>query len=141
MRDPAERRAFIIHGLDDARAVLAAAAETGRPVALWSAPGAAAYLGALLFGEIIKTAMAECPGVDAIGVLDCGQDAGYALAAVRHGIRFLRTDLPPDTLARVADIAGQSGATIVGQRPQALNLADCPEPVAACRTWLSEPGG
>jgi hypothetical protein len=119
---------------------LTAAAGTGLPVALWSAPGAASYLGAPMFREIINAATAEFPGIDAIGVLDCGQDAGFALAAFRHGVGLVRVDLPSATLARVADIARQMGATVVRDRPPALDLIDCPESFSACRTWLSQSG-
>jgi fructose/tagatose bisphosphate aldolase len=140
MCDPLDRHAFVIHGVDHARAVLTAVAGTGLPVALWSAPGAAAYMGAPMFREIINAATAEFPGIDAIGVLDCGQDAGFALAAFRHGVGFVRVDLPSATLARVADIARQMGATVVRDWPPALDLIDCPEPVSACRTWLSQSG-
>lgn len=138
MRTPLDRHAFVIHGVNHARAVLTAAAGTGLPVALWSAPGAAAYMGAPMFREIINAASAEIPGIDAIGVLDCGRDAGFALAAFRHGVGFVRVDLPSATLAKVADIARQMGATVVPERPRALDLIDCPDPVSACQSWLSE---
>ncbi len=133
------RRAFIIHGVDDARAVLTAASPTGEPVALWSGPGAAAYIGAPMFREIIDAATSEFAAIDAIGVLDCGRDPGFALAAFRHGIEFVWVDFPPATLFRVANIARQTGATIIRKRPPALDLAGCTEPIAACRNWLSKP--
>jgi hypothetical protein len=141
MGTPPDRHAFVIHGLDHARAALAAAAAAGRrPVALWSAPGAAGFMGAPMFREIVNAASGEFPDVDAVGVLDCGGDAGYALAALRHGIEALKVDLPPPTAAKIAAIAEGMGASIVGERPLALDLADCPEPVAACRAWLSAAG-
>lgn len=137
MGTPPKRHCFVIHGLDHARAALRAAAATGRPVALWSAPGAAGFMGAPMFREIVKAASAEFPDVDAVGILDCGGGAGYALAALRHGIQALKVDLPPPTAAKIAAIAEGVGASVVGERPVALDLADCPEPVAACRAWMS----
>ncbi len=133
------RRAIIVHGLEDARAALAAAAELGVPVTLRSAPGAAAYLGAQIFREIIETARAEYPGVDAVGVLDCGEDAGFALAALRNGVERVRVDLPAETRARVADIARQHGAALDDDPVSALDLLDCDTPAERCRTWLREP--
>jgi fructose/tagatose bisphosphate aldolase len=133
------RRAIIVHGLEDARAALAAAAELGVPVTLRSAPGAAAYLGAQIFREIIETARAEYPGVDAVGVLDCGEDAGFALAALRNGVERVRVDLPAETRARVADIARQHGAALDDDPVSALDLLDCDTPAERCRKWLREP--
>ena len=133
------RRAIIVHGLEDARAALAAAAELGVPVTLRSAPGAAAYLGAQIFRQIIETARAEYPGVDAVGVLDCGEDAGFALAALRNGVERVRVDLPAETRARVADIARQHGAALDDDPVSALDLLDCDTPAERCRTWLREP--
>lgn len=137
MLTPGARHAFVIHGIDHARAVLRAAAGQDRAVALWSAPQAAAYLGAPLFREIINAATAEFPEIDAIGVLDCGHDAGFALAAFRHGLTAIRVHVPPETEAKLADIAQQVGATVLRERPAALDLLDCHQPVAMCRKWLS----
>jgi hypothetical protein len=133
------RRAIIVHSLEDARAALATAIESGASVALRSAPGAAAYLGAQIFREIVETARGEFPGVDAVGVLDCGEDAGFALAALRHGIERIRVSLPAGTRARIADIARQYGATLDDDPAPALDLLDRENPVEACRQWLREP--
>lgn len=132
------RRAIIIHSLEDACAALAAAAELGVPVALRSGPGAAAYLGAQIFREIIEAARQEYPGVDAVGVLDCGEDAGFALAALRQGIDRIRVDLPAGTLARVADIARQCGSSLDDDPASALDLLDSDTPLERCRKWLSK---
>jgi fructose/tagatose bisphosphate aldolase len=133
------RRAIIVHSLEDARAALAAAAELGLPVTLRSAPGAAAYLGAQIFREIIETARAEYPEVDAVGILDCGENAGFALAALRHGIERVRVDLPAETRARVADIARQHGGALDDDPAPALDLLDCDSAAERCRNWLREP--
>jgi fructose/tagatose bisphosphate aldolase len=132
------RRAIIVHSLEDARAALAAAAELGLPVTLRSAPGAAAYLGAQIFREIIETARAEYPEVDAVGILDCGENAGFALAALRHGIERVRVDLPAETRTRVADIARQHGGALDDDPAPALDLLDCDTSAERCRSWLRE---
>jgi fructose/tagatose bisphosphate aldolase len=134
------RRAIIVHSLEDARTALAAAAELGVPVTLRSAPGAAAYLGAQIFREIIETARAEYPEADTVGVLDCGEDAGFALAALRHGIERVRVDLPAETHARVADIARQHGGALDDDPAPALDLLNCDTLAERCRSWLREPG-
>jgi fructose/tagatose bisphosphate aldolase len=133
------RRAIIVHTLEDARFALAAAAEVGVPVTLRSAPGAAAYLGPQIFHAIIETARVEHPGVDAIGALDCGEDAGFALAALRLGIERVRVDLPAETRARIADIARQHGGALDDDPAPALDLIDCDTPAEKCRDWLRNP--
>ena len=86
----AEPRAVVVHGLADARAALAAAAETGAAVVIESAPGAGAFAGAAWFGEVVRLARAERPEVDASSVLDCGDQAGAALGAIRAGLPVIR---------------------------------------------------
>lgn len=128
---------IIIHSLAHARAALAAAAELGVPVTLSSAPGAAAYLGATVFREMIAEAAGEFPDVIVTPVLDCGEDAGLALNALRHGLKTIRLEAPAPALARVADIAGQMGATIdADPAPPALDLLEATDATAACREWL-----
>ena len=128
---------IIIHSLDHARAALAAAAERGVPVVLASAPAAAAYLGAAVFREMAAAAAGEFPGVAVTALLDCGDDAGLALNALRHGLKRVRLAAPAPALARVADIAGQLGAVLdADPAAPALDLRDAADPVAACREWL-----
>jgi hypothetical protein len=138
----AGRPTIIIHSLADARIALAAAHETGRTVRLLSGPGAAAALGPPVFRAITQAARAEWPEVDAEIVLDCGGDPGLALAALRHGIKYISVDVPDDTRARLADIAHALGAHLVTVAGPALDLADQPDAAAHCRSWLAaaEPG-
>ena len=133
------RRAIIVHSLEDARAALAAASDLAVPVTLRSAPGAAAYLGPQIFRAIIDAARLDYPEVEAVAVLDCGADAGFALAAFRVGIECVRVSLPAETRARVADIAEQYGATLDDDHAPPFDLLDCDLPLEACRTWLAGP--
>jgi hypothetical protein len=131
-----QRRAIIVHDLEAARAAVAAAAALGLPVALRSASGGATSLGAPLFREIVAAAGADHPEADVVAVLDCGCDPGYALAALRSGIRWVRVELPAPVLAAVADIARQHGGRIDTATEPALDLLDCQNPLAACKKWL-----
>ncbi|MCW5700123.1 MAG: hypothetical protein KIT00_09800 [Rhodospirillales bacterium] len=130
-------RTVIIHDLDHARSALRAAADLGVRVRLRSAFGAAAYLGALAFREIIAAARTDFPAVGYEAVLDCGEDVGEALAALRHGIKCIRVNLRNDVRAKVVDIAEQVGATLDEDQSPALDLLDCEAPVQACRNWLA----
>ena len=73
-------------------------------------------------------------------VLDCGEFSGLALAALRDGATCIR--FSGDTSAKIADIAGQYGATVIAERPEALDLAVIErkgwDMVRASREWLEK---
>ncbi|MFQ5775893.1 MAG: class II fructose-bisphosphate aldolase [Kiloniellaceae bacterium] len=130
-------RAIIVHSLEDARAAVAAAADLGVPVTLASAPGAAAYLGAPWFRELVALAVAEQPEVEVRAVLDCGDKPGHVLAALRQGVKRVRFTGRGSTAAMLAALAAEHGAELVTGRMRALDLLDEPDPRAACRRWLA----
>jgi hypothetical protein len=109
----------VIYGLADARAALA----EGLPVTLLSAPAAALFAGSGFWHALVAQAKAEHPDVSAPDILDCGDAAGQALAALRLGQRILvLTESTPGRKA-VAAIAAASGAVLLAERPPALDLA------------------
>jgi hypothetical protein len=118
---------------------LRAAAEADMAIVLESPPDAARYLGAPYFLAMIEAARAEVPDTQAASVLDCGDAAGLALDALRHGARAVRLLARDDVLARVADIAGQMGAIVeAGPSPgDALDLGVACEPLDAARNFLA----
>jgi len=130
-------RPVIVHSLDHARAALAAADGLGAAVMLRSAPGAAAYLGASVFRDMMAEAALAFPDVSYTAVLDCGNDPGLALNALRHGIKALRLDAPADVRRRVADIAAQTGAVLDEDLGLTLDLFTVANPEAACHAWLA----
>ena len=131
------RPAVIVHDLEHARAAAAAAAALGVAVTLRSAPGAACYLGPSVFRAMIDAARESAAGADVVAVMDCGRDAGRALAALRHGIERVRVELPWATRMRLADIAGCFNAALDDDESVALNLLNCNDPAAACQKWLA----
>ena len=135
------KRLILFHSLAHARAALAAAAERGEPVTLQSAPGVAAYAGAGYLKAIVDRAAAEHPDVAVTAVIDCGADAGTAMAALRIGWTTVRFSGPAKVRAKLADIAAQSGARLAVDKPDAgaldlLDLLDSGDPLAACRAFL-----
>lgn len=136
-------RAVIIHSLDHARAAMEAASALEVPVTLLSAPGAAGYAGARWFLSVIARARAEHPEVEAAAVLDCGDEPGRALGALREGCEAVRFTGPAKIAAKIAAIAEQSGAAVYGQRDAApaLDLWREADPAAACRQWLAQGRG
>jgi hypothetical protein len=129
-------RAVVIHELAHARAALAAAAALGRPVELWSAPGAAASAGAGWFDAVIRLAAGGRPGAQVTAVLDCHDRADLVQAALRQGLSHVCYSGPAEVARRLADIAGQCGATLHRKRPPALDLLYCDNAEAACLKWL-----
>jgi len=135
--DPRSLPRIIIHSLDHARAALAAAAAAGVPVTLASAEGAGGYAGPMWFKALIETAQSEHPGVAAASVLDCADEAGTTLAALRAGLKRVRFTGRDDVRRRLAAIAAQLGAEIEsGEALPALDLLDASDPARACRLYL-----
>lgn len=127
--------AIVFHGLDQAMAALAAAAALGVPVTLLSAPGAASYAGAGWFRAVVEQAQAAHPDAEAVALLDCGDQPGHALAALREGVTAIR--FSGITADKIEDIAARYGARMVRDRPESLDLQEVSgDPIAACRAWL-----
>ena len=139
-------RPIIVHSLQDAKAALAVAQDLRLPVTLRSAPGAARYLGATVFRDMIDEAARSHPDVAVTSVFDCGSDPGLALGALRHGLKTIRVSVTGEVRERIADIAAQSGARLEedgeeegdGNGGPALDLLDLDDPEAAVRVWLTE---
>ena len=74
------RPIILFVSLDHARAAVAAAAEPKIPIALQSAPGAAAYAGVGFLKAVIDAAG---DGGDVAAVIDCGADAGRGFNSPR----------------------------------------------------------
>lgn len=129
-------RAVIIHGLDHARAAVSAAQDLGVPVRLRSAPGAAGYAGALWFGEIVDMARAEYPDAVVEASLDCGDQPGTALAALRQGAEMIRIEGPKAVRDKIAAIADEYGAAIDTDQRDALDLEWEKDAETRCREWL-----
>jgi hypothetical protein len=118
---PVPRRAAltaVAHSLAEARAAADEARRRGRDLVLLSPPGAAAYLGAAYFWALAETVRAESGALAVEAVMDCGDDPGWALAALRTG--FKRVVLGGDrrARARVAAIARRLGARVLERRPR-----------------------
>jgi hypothetical protein len=130
--------AIIVYGFEDAVAALTAAASLGQPVRLKSPFVVAAALGPQVAWSMFRQASVVVPEAVATWVLDCGDETGLALAALRVGVPEVRADLPSEARARVEDIAAQLGARVTSDAGPAptLDLADADDPLAACREWL-----
>jgi len=134
-------RRIIVHSLAQAQGALAAAATLGVPVTLESAAGAGTYGGPLWFKALIETAHREHPTVEMEAVLDCAEEAGTALGALRAGIARVRFSGPAETRRRLSAIAEALGATLEGETEnEALDLIDAHDPEGASRAFLAGNG-
>lgn len=134
------KKTIIFHGLAHARAALAAAREHNAALALKTAPGAAAYAGVGYLKAIVEKAGADKAGVEAgvEAIIDCGEDAVIALAALRTGWKLVEFSGSGEVFAKLAQIAGQQHARVLEPDPDraTLDLLDAPDALAACRNFL-----
>ena len=120
-----EAPVIIIYSLAQAIAALTAAVRAGRPVVLASAAGAGSYTGPGWFGALIGAIREAVPDGRFSALLDCGDDVGAALAAIRSEIEGVVFTGRTDVARRLADIARQHGVRFVTDRPvPALDLGD-----------------
>lgn len=138
INSPANRPAFVVHDLAQARAALAAAVAAGVAVRLDSAPGAAGYAGAGWWAAVVAEARAACPTAKALCILDCGAEPGLALGAIRQGVEAIRCTVRGAARARLRSLAAAAGvAFIEGRRRRALDLATVADPDAAASAHLA----
>ena len=118
--------AIVVHSLGHAVAALQAAAEAGAPVLLLSAVDAGLSAGAGWWREVVAAARDSVPAAGASGaLLDCGDDAGAAQAALREGVEAIVFSGRDEVRERLADIARRRGSRVHRNRPPAaLDLVD-----------------
>jgi fructose/tagatose bisphosphate aldolase len=126
-------REIIVHSLDHALAALAAAAALKLPVTLASARGAALQAGPAWFKAVIDEARATHPDVDVIAILDCGDEPGAVMAALRTGLTQLRFSGSETVRGKLAAM----GAEFAASADATLDLLDVREPEAVCRVFLA----
>ena len=117
--------AIVVHSLAHAVAALQAAAEAGEPVLLLSAVDAGLSAGAGWWREVVAAARDSVPAARAGALLDCGDDAGAAQAALREGVEAIVFSGRDEVRERLADIARGRGSRVHRERPPAaLDLGD-----------------
>jgi hypothetical protein len=115
---------MVVHHLEQARAALAAAAEACCLIQLRSAAGAAGYAGVGYLKALGEQAGQEL-------VIDCGDDAGLVMAALRTGCRRLVFAGSEEMRRRLGEMAEQLGAELIAAAPDPETLVLQPEDDAA----------
>lgn len=130
------RRAVMVCGLDDAMRAGAIAHELGVAIKLFSAPDAVASMGPAWFQGMVRELERAYPDLDVEAVLDCGDAAGYALAALRSGVKFIRYSGNRSVARKIKDIAGSYGARLVRRPSRILDPRREQDADTALRKWL-----
>jgi hypothetical protein len=131
---------IVIHSLAHAKAALAAAAALAKPVTLQSAPGAGSAAGPRWFLAVVADAARAYPAARYDAVLDCADEPGTVLAALRAGCRRVIFTGPPETRAKLKDIAAATGAALDDGAGRALDLLPQRDAESACRAFINETG-
>jgi hypothetical protein len=137
MTDDSTPAAIIIHSLDQALAAAAAATALNLPLVLRSAPGAGSTVGVGWFAALGEALAERYPALSLTLILDCADEAGTAMGALRRGIRRIRFTGQPEVAAKLAAIASEQGAALDEDARPPLDLLGEADPEAACRRWLA----
>ncbi len=113
------RPCVVVHGLGDVRLALS----QGGGATLLSAPGAALFAGVGWWRALVEAGREACPDAAFDDMLDCADAPGQALEALRHGQRALVLDPGCPAFPTLHALALHEGAVLLGQRPEALDLA------------------
>ena len=120
-----EHPVVVVHTLAHAVSALRAAARADRPVILASAKDAGIYAGPGWFRALVEAAREAVPADRCSALLDCGDEPGAALAAIRAPVEGVIFTGRADVARRLGDIAAQHGVRFVAERPiAALDLGD-----------------
>ncbi|HEV2676611.1 MAG TPA: hypothetical protein VGV37_18945 [Aliidongia sp.] len=134
--------AIIVHSLAQALVAAEAAAALGKPLTLRSAAGAGSTVGVGWFASLGTILFERHPALDLTLVLDCADEAGTALGALRRGLKAVRVAGSPDVLAKLAALADGYGARLDRDERPCLDLigglAEQVDLAARCRDWLKD---
>lgn len=129
---------IIVHEIGHALAALSAARAHNRPLIILSATGAVRSTGAGWWRELVAQACDNAPDHGAEWILDCADEPGMALAALREGVGTIALDAGEPVWSRVAQIAAQCDASVKRvDRTGALDLAGSNNPQRDCNLYLS----
>jgi hypothetical protein len=106
-------------------------------VTLASAAGAGAYAGPLWFKALIEEAQRDHPAARVTAVLDCDDQAGTVLGALRAGLKHVIFTGPDSVRAKLAAVAAAQGALIEPATAEGLDLLDARDPEPLCRAYLA----
>jgi hypothetical protein len=116
----------VVHDIHQARRAVSRAQNLGVDLTLLSAPSAAATLGPAVFREMIAMVRADLDenSITFDSILDCGEDPGPALQALRSGCIYICSTAPETVFIKLTNIAEQCGGAVVKGPLAGLDLSD-----------------
>ena len=134
--------AIIVHSLAQALVAAEAAAALGKPLTLRSAAGAGGTVGVGWFASLGAVLSERHPDLELTLVLDCADEAGTALGALRRGLKAVRIAGPPEVRAKLTALAETYGARLDDDERPCLDLVgglvEQADLAARCRDWLAD---
>ena len=131
---PRNEPAFIVDSLPQARA--AADIFPYDRLTLVSPPKAAAYSGPRFFIELLRKIAAENKNITVTMWIDCDNDPGLALSAIRDGGKNIV--MKGENAKSIDEIAQNAGVTLSAFSPRAIDCVSTGDIVGAYATWLDE---
>jgi hypothetical protein len=128
---------FTFHDRSHVEAALAAATDGNVEVALITPMGGAASVGPEVYLEMYRGGHARFPNTKSTAMIDCGDDAGMAMRALRCGWRHLVFTGRHDVRQKLQDIAGQLDGRMEPSRPPTIDLLAARDPVKTVEQALS----
>jgi Fructose-bisphosphate aldolase class-II len=128
-------REIVVHSIEHAEAALAAAAALRVPVTLASAPGAAAQAGPAWFKALIEAASSRHSDVAVTAILDCGDEPGAVMSALRAGLRALRFSGSDELRTKLRELGAVFHAP--AKEGERLDLRGVGQPEKAVRAFLA----
>ena len=129
---------FVVHNIEHALCVAEASERTETFVILASARDGACSLGPDVFMSIINKAAAQHPDARIEGLLDCAEDAGVALNAIRRGVPHISVDLQELTYKKIIDIANQSNTRVRKYPNSVIDLINDKNPTETISAHIME---
>ena len=126
----------VVENQQQACAAAAAAAAAQLRLDIRSAAWVADAYGPMVFAAMIAAARRAYPDADIRGILDCGDSAGMAMAALRHGLDVGITVADP-ACAKLRQMAERSGRKVVTGEGPLLDLRGEPDPFTMCSRWVA----
>lgn len=115
-RQPSVPKQIVVENLGDIERAFATA-DPATIIRLWSPPSGAGIHGVLWFVALQQLAQVRFPDQPVAIVLDCGDRADFAHAALREGLKAICFRGSPGMLAKLRQIAETTGAIVETRHP------------------------
>lgn len=127
-----------INSMEDAETVIGAAKACAKPAWIVSAENGGAYAGGGWLKALWDQLREDFPGTEIRATLDCGDESGRVLAALRAGVKDILFTGDAETLNKLRDIAAEYDATLRDTLPDTLETQPDGIDRRRCMAFMSE---